>query len=369
MELTGQQALTMCAGCAGDFSHIEGFWLVPYCPACAARHYKFDPSQTHLAHWDAMTTAIRSHVIAPSTRKRYETEIKKTVWPLTDAFSTTKYLRVASSSESAMKQAIAAARRLHLNRAWSPPPFDHPLVASYITTIKKQPIMTPLHPRHDNVLTNKEVQRLFAAIAKDTAPIHHRDAAILALQLFGVRRASEVLTLAMNDVQWDLAARQFQIRIKKSKTDPKALGLWYRLPRNTALDIDPTHLVKTYMRQTPFPNAKEQDFFFRRYLQYEKRYSDQPLSVSGWNERLTTYQLAANLPRRTSHAIRATAISLTPMDDVHTVSQVGGWKSMTYLTAYHRTPIDDRTTALANIGKRILLTNHSLEEKESDRES
>lgn len=54
------------------------------------------------------------------------------------------------------------------------------------------------------------------------------------------------------------------------------------------------------------------------------------------------------------------------MDDLHTVSQVGGWRSMTYLTTYYRAPPEDKTRALANICKRILLANQRMQEAESD---
>ena len=155
----------------------------------------------------------------------------------------------------------------------------------------------------------------------------------------------------------------------KSKTDQRALGLWYILPTQTALEINPTDLLQQYIRNTYLGIVGERDHLFRQFHQYTKRYTAEPLSVRSWNERLTKIQEETGIQRRTSHAIRATAISLCPLDDLYTIAQVGGWKSMTYMTTYHRTPIEDRTTALANIGKRILIANHSMADPESDNEA
>lgn len=368
MELKGSEVLLTCVSCKGRFPQIPAFWLLPYCNPCAARHYKLDASPESFAQWNIIATTIRSHLIAESTRKRYESEIKKASWPLSDPVQTMTYLLSAASSPSAMKQAVAAARRVHSSRSWVPPPFDHPTVMDLRQALKKRPTETQLHPKQDNVFTNREIKLLFATITSGHDTIHDRDAAILALQLFGVRRASEVLKLTMEDVQWDHDARQFQIRIKSSKTDPRALGLWYRLPRNTALEVNPTKLVLKYMGSTKLADRSNQSFFFRQYQQYTKRYGAHPLSVAAWNDRLAIYQGAANIPRRTSHAIRATAISLTPLDDVHTISQIGGWKSMTYLTMYHRTPTHDKAAALARIGKRILLADKQARENDSEEE-
>ena len=63
---------------------------------------------------------------------------------------------------------------------------------------------------------------------------------------------------------------------------------------------------------------------------------------------------------RCARALRATAISLSTVQDLHTVAQVGGWKSLTYLTAYHRATTEAQTEALAHIGSRILDSHKQL---------
>ena len=67
----------------------------------------------------------------------------------------------------------------------------------------------------------------------------NRDAAILALQLFGVRRAGEVLQVRIEDISWDINAARFRrARIwmlvvvsssfisVASDVSPSALGFW-----------------------------------------------------------------------------------------------------------------------------------------------
>lgn len=128
--------------------------------------------------------------------------------------------------------------------------------------------------------------------------------------------------------------------------DQQGLGLWFQLPHDTALGVNPTNILTDYIQNHSLANVKPEAFIFCSFQQYNKSYTSEPLSSAAWNKRFTQIQLAAEIPRRTSHGIRATAISLTPHDDLHTVAQVGGWRSMAYLTTYHRTPIDDRTRAL-----------------------
>lgn len=200
MDITGLDALTTCAGCRDACAQIEAFWLVPYCTPCAARHFGFDPTHTNKVQWEAMITIKRKHLLAESTPRHYEAEIKKATWPLRDVLDTMTFLEKASTSPSAMRLAVAAARGLHASQTWSPPPFHHPLIAFFTQALEKRPIQTPLHPKRENVLTNAEVQLIFKTISADPNPIRYRDAAILALQLLGVRRAFEVLNLIMEDV-------------------------------------------------------------------------------------------------------------------------------------------------------------------------
>lgn len=132
----------------------------------------------------------------------------------------------------------------------------------------------------------------------------------------------------------------------------------------TALGINPTTSLNQYIENHELVAVHDSAYVFCNFMQFAKVSSDKQLTVKTWNKRLPMIQKAANTPRRTSHAIRAIAISLTRSPHSR---QVGGWTLMSYPTTYQRTPID-RTKALANIGKTILLANHEVDCLKSDEE-
>lgn len=104
------------------------------------------------------------------------------------------------------------------------------------------------------------------------------------------------------------------------------------------------------------------------FTSYDKGFTQKPLTVTGWNARLKAIQTEAKIPIRTSHALRSTAISLTTPEHVHTVAQVGGWQTMTYLTIYHRSTLETKAKALSHIGARILESQSVQEDISSDEE-
>ena len=126
----------------------------------------------------------------------------------------------------------------------------------------------------------------------------------------------------------------FQVRIRRSKTDQRGEGHFFTLPHKTALQIDPTKVLQHYFATKPKVKVDGEAFLFATYSQYGKVFTHHPLIVKAWNARLTAIQQAAHLTIQSSYALRATAISLSVTCDVHTVAQVGGWKSLTYLTTY-----------------------------------
>lgn len=359
----GADLLTQCELCKEDCSAVPCFWLLPFCNRCAANVYAFEPSTTNLQYWSNIAKEIRHNLISYNTRIKYESIIRRNQWPLSSVFSTLSFIYNTKKTKASMKLAIAAAKKFHLTRGWSQPPFDVSVVTSAIQAALRTPVQTPTEPKRSNVFTNNEVRSMFNMLAPSFAQTYARDAAILAIQLFGARRASEVLNLRISDlVQQD---NDFRLRIRRSKTDQRGEGLFFMLPHNTAVGINPTIVLQHYIKNVKRSRITNESFLFTTYNQYAKEYTDKALTVKDWNARLAAVLNAAGLPIRTSHALRSTAISLSSVHDVHTVSQVGGWRSMNYYTTYHRTPLSSQAEALANIGSRIV-DIHKMHESDGD---
>lgn len=248
---------------------------------------------------------------------------------------------------------------MHTTRGWDPPAFDGPVVQLAIQALQRVPVVVPSEPSVPRVFTQNEIKRIFAANTSLLSYTQARDAAIMAIQLFGARRASEVLNLTMSDVV--MIDDHFRFRIRRSKTDQRGMGLFFRLPHDTALGINPTRIFQAYIKSRQPMAVSEEAYIFTTFNAFGKKYMTTPLTVKSYNKRLTVIQRRAGVTPRTSHAFRATAVSLSNMEDVHTVAQVGGWRSMTYLTTYHITPITEQSRALANIGSRILMKHQDQE--------
>lgn len=105
------------------------------------------------------------------------------------------YLNKAPPSDSFLRQWMAIASRIHKARLWSPPEFTHPLVQTFIAAIKRR--SSPSKPIAEQATTFKEedLRALFKCLKQNCHPTDKRNWAIAVVQLFGVRRASEVLAL------------------------------------------------------------------------------------------------------------------------------------------------------------------------------
>lgn len=220
----------------------------------------------------------------------------------------------------------------------------------------------PIAPKPVKVFTNEEIKAMFAFFQSGTSPTGSRDAAILATQLFGARRAGEVLALEKQDITI-LAGNKLQIRIRKSKTDQRGEGLFFVMPKKTALGVNPAYILAKYVKDTRLPAQ----LLFPTFDTTLRQYTARSLTVRNWNKRLAVCLEYMGRPYRSSHAIRATAISLSRMENVHAVAQVGGWKSLdTPMTIYRRTTASTATRALAQIGSRTLNMSESEGSEDSE---
>ena len=359
MVSSGAELLTSCESCKEDMSAVLNFWLLPFCDACASSVFSFVASASNLATWHRMATSVRTHSISETTRARYEAVIKKRNWPLKTVFQAIEYIEATRSTRASLKLALAAAKKFHLTREWEKPPFNAHIVQSIIQAALRKPVKTPAGPKQLNVFENHEILAMFDKLVPSFSCTYARDAAILAIQLFGARRASEVLNLQLSDLV--KVGADFRIRIKRSKTDQKGEGHFFFLPHDTALGINPTVTLQHYITTSGRTNLTEHSLLFTTFNQFAKRYTDKLMTTQDWNARLQSILIAAGLPVRTSHALRASAISLSSQENVHTVAQAGAWKSLVYLTTYHRTPLKSQAAALAQIGSRVIDTTADLD--------
>ena len=344
----GSIVLRTCERCDRDCSSTRNFWLLPFCDQCAPTIFQFQVADGNVSHWTDIATNIRLNLISDATRLKYEAIITKHEWPIQSTLHVLSIMQSSAKSKAMVKQTLAAARKLYTTRRWDARLLDDPLVKCLIQAELRKPLGICQQPKVTQVFNKQEILMMFDVLTPVFSPLYARDAAILAVQLFGVRRASEVLTLHTSDINEQQG--NFQVRIRRSKTDQRGEGHFFTLPHKTALQIDPTKVLLHYLASRPKVKANREEFLFTTYSQYGKVFTHYPLTVKAWNARLTAIQQAAHLIIRSSHALRATAISLSLTCDVHTVAQVGGWKSLTYLTTYQRASTDARTKALSRIG-------------------
>lgn len=352
MECEGALVLQQCKTCGRQNSGVERFWLLPQCMDCATREHNFQHDSPEAEQWSATARYIRLNALSSNTCKRYESILRRERWPLRSVTATMEFVKEYTKSESAMRAAMAAACKLHSARGWAPPPFDHQLVAALRQAAKRAPVQLAEEPPRLNVFTRGEIKKLFDWMCPANSHTYARDATIFAIQLFGARRASEVLQLRINDIV--LIGRDFRIRIKRSKMDQQGRGHFFFLPHNTKTGINPSRVLEHFIQQSRRSGITGDSYVFNAYDCEVKKFTTKPLSLRAWNKRLEMMQTSLGMPVRSSHALRSTAISLSSMDDVHVVAQVGAWKSMQYLTTYHRTPIEARMKATANIGSRSI---------------
>lgn len=111
-----------------------------------------------------MTGEIRENLWANKTRVAYERNMNKTNWPLNSIYKTMSYLNRTHPSDSALKQALAVANRVHFTRNWPPPNFEHPLVDSFIKTLKRRPTTQTNSPITTTVFTKRELELITSKI-------------------------------------------------------------------------------------------------------------------------------------------------------------------------------------------------------------
>lgn len=326
--------------------HGENAWVCPWCFSCASRHFKIPESKSGEQCWKQMVAEIREKTLAPATIKTYQQGFYKAEWPLDSPFRIMAYLDKAPPSDASLKQWIAIANRIHDSRLWPRPDFNHVLVKDFISSIKRRPV-----PRKDTekkaTFNESELRALFNCLRGDKYPTDKRNLSIMIVQLYGVRRASEVLSLRASDVQ--IADGTFVIRGVSKKTDKRKAGIFFKLPHASSFGFDPAEIFADYILSLKGKGC----IIFPNYDVNSKKFKDETISVNAWNRALKRVCMRASVKVATSHAIRRSAITLSPIELVEAVAKTGGWKSLCFWEVYRQFDIDQRVHAVSQIGKSI----------------
>lgn len=323
---------------------MKNAWLCPWCFSCASKHFDFPKSRSGQAIWDAMASEMREKTLASGTVESYQRGFTQAEWPLDSPFRIMAYLTKAPPSDSSLKQWMAMARKIHQSRLWKEPNFQHPLVKNFIEAIKHRTVKSTKDHKNTTTFTKQDLQALFNCVKKKKAPTDHRNWAILVTQLFGVRRASEVLALKTQDIR--IAEGTLLIRVVSSKTDKRKQGIFFKLPNDSCFGFNPSDVLADYILST----KGNGNIIFQAFNPDTKKFISDGISVNGWNRALKKLCLRANILPRTSHALRRSAITLSPIHLVEAIAQTGGWKSLCFWEVYRKFDIDQRAEASSNIG-------------------
>lgn len=296
--------------------------------------------------WNRIAAEMCERSLAPSTIKSYELGFQRAAWPLDTPYKVMEYLDRAPTSDSGLKQWIATANKIHKVRRWEMPPFNDPTVEVFIDTLKRRPSTRKTDPTITPVFTEQELTEIFKLLAKNEFPTDLRNWSIFVVQLFGARRASEVLGLHARDVK--ISKGSVLIKIGKSKTDRRGDGVFFKIPQQSCFGFDPNELILRHILSLGTTGG----WIFPAYDHDIKQFTTETITVGGWNQALKRLCMRTNIPVRTSHAIRRSAITLTPIDLVEAVAQTGGWKSLCFWEVYRRFNLDERATACSKIGTR-----------------
>lgn len=291
--------------------------------------------------------------MAPNTVKAYQQGFSKSIWPLDSPFRIMAYLDKVPNSDSSLKQWIAIANRIHDSRLWTRPDFNHILVRDFISSIKHRPASLRSNLQKKDTFTETDLRKIFECLKSNKYPTDKRNWSIIVIQLFGVRRASEVLNLRVKDIR--IAEDTLLIRAISKKTDKREQGIFFKLPHSSIFDFDPVEVITSYILSL----RSNSDLIFPSYDPQNKKFVKVPTSVNAWNRALKRICIRAKVEITTSHAIRRSAISLSPIELVEAVAQTGGWKSLCFWEVYRRFDINQRAHAVSQIGKRKELTKEN----------
>lgn len=114
-----------------------------------------------------------------------------------------------------------------------------------VSMIKHKAAAVNIRADSKATLTESDLQKLFDCLQRNKHPTSKRNLAILIVQLFGVRRASEVLTLKVKDIR--VVENTMVIRGVSKKTDKREQGIFFKLLCRCCFGFDPASAFADYI--------------------------------------------------------------------------------------------------------------------------
>lgn len=201
----------------------------------------------------------------------------------------------------------------------------------------------------ERVVTEEEYQRLIDCSYK----LMHK-AMIETLYNFGCR-ASELLSMNGNDVEYD--GNVTKIKVRESKTKAREILFGGRSE----------YLMKWFESYAPFRNKKNKPLW----TNYQKRYKNERFTINGLGKSIRVISKRAGLRKITPHDFRHTAITRARREgvpDTHIETNFGLKKDTRMMKIYDHNGIDQYYNYLKDRKEEIKPTYEQLENKYKDKE-
>jgi integrase len=256
----------------------------------------------------------------------------QTVWTYLDEMAS-RAKPVAQSTLTSIKAAI----QYEHQRQRQPDPFLASGMESQTLALQFQGMRRELagrRPRRATALTLEQLEAVFEAI-NTAEPVGLRDACAMAIAVFNADRRSEIVSLLIEDVQWD--ADGALITLRKSKTDQLGQGATLIAPTVDGL-IDPGGLLRHWMEWlsangvTRGPLIREVRRHKGEPMPVNTGKADDAISGNWFNVMVKRYAKAAKIElppgaHVSSHSLRRSAATLVARTGASAmqVAEFGRW--------------------------------------------
>ena len=208
-----------------------------------------------LARWQQLVDHARGYAAAskaPATLRAYRCDLADfTDWcaqhgaeplpatPATIALYLTS-LADAGAKVSTIRRRVASLSQAHQLASVGPPPTADPVVKATLAGIRRA---LGTAPEQKTAAVTPELRRLLATCDSSTAA-GLRDAALLLVGFAGGFRRAELVALDADDV--DEVADGLRVTVRRSKTDPEAVGREVGIPWGSHVDSCPVRALRAW---------------------------------------------------------------------------------------------------------------------------
>lgn len=120
------------------------------------------------------------------------------------------------------------------------------------------------------------------------------------------------------------------------------------MPTESHFGFDSARVLADYVIST----KGNGNIIFQAFDPERKKFKNEGITFNGWNKALRRLCLRAKILPKTSHALRRSAISLSPIHLVEAMAQTGGWKSLCFWEVYRKFDVNQRAEAASKIGSK-----------------